>query len=330
MNPSSSTTLLTQVVPWSVHDSPRTILIGDSVESDGRFLLHTVASQVLENNTRQGRVLWLSCGPLTVKLIATALKKIGCEAATNYLRTLESNQQQQSSLVSSLPLSIRSLTADMGKQLETDEDLNMEAFTKQVYREAKEWLQQQQASSSSTSTSTDSVAVPWIILDDVSALGALVGERLAYGLVVSFNALAVRTESFGLVVRYSQDLDQERSSGASTVAGASVEQRSRQPDWVGAGGKGQRQAQQQDCVPWERSLVEVADCLVDVTPLASGYTREAHGRLLFTAVAAGRGWGGDIKGRTATSSSANDATPLVFNYCLTDNKVHAIPIRANV
>jgi hypothetical protein len=354
MNPGSSNTPLTDVVPWSVR-SPRTILVGDSVESDGRFVLCTLATQVLAvtttaaaaaadeskgkgSNSKPGRVLWLSTGPWTERLIANALKKMGCDAATTYLRTLEQQSKSQSQSQSiaagpggnnsdSSPLTIRSLAKDISQKIETEGDnLDIELFTKQVYRDAKQWLQKQ----SKASESSDEETVPWIILDDVSALGALVGERLAYGLVLSLNALATHTDtnsSFGLMLRCSQDLDQELSKD-STVMGASVEKQSiyRQPDWVGAGGQGRRYTNEE--VAWERSLFEMVDGIVDVLPLASGYTREAHGKLLFTACPGGRGWGDDSKGgRTSTLS---DGSTLVFNYCLTDSKVQAIQIRGTL
>jgi hypothetical protein len=229
----------------------------------------------------------------------------------------------------SSPLTIRSLAKDISKKIETEGDnLDIKLFTKQVYREAKQWLQQVQAESEAEET------VPWIILDDVSALGALVGERLAYGLVLSLNALATQStdtdssSSFGLMLRCSQDLDQELSKDP-TVMGASVEKQPiyRQPDWVGAGGQGRRYTKEE--VAWERSLFEMADGIVDVLPLASGYTREAHGKLLFTVCPGGRGWGDDSKGG-GRASTVIDGSTLVFNYCLTDSKVQAIQIRGTL
>jgi hypothetical protein len=330
MNPGSSTTPLTEVVPWTVRN-PRTILVGDSVESDGRFVLFTLAAQVLaaadeskgninsnsntNSKSKPGRILWLSTGgPWTERLIANALKKIGCDAANNYLRTLENKslELQVAADQGSPPLTIRSIAQDISRRVETDgENIDFELLTKQIYREAKQWLQEQSGSSSEES-------VPWIVLDDVSALGALVGERLAYGLVLSLNALSTHTDSFGLMLRCSHDLDQELSKDSATGASAD------QPNWVGAGGQGHRYSNEE--VAWERSLVEMVDGIVDVLPLASGYTREAHGRLIFTACPGGRGWSDDSKGRTTTLS---EGSTLVFNYCLTDSKVQAIQIRGS-
>ena len=63
-----------------------------------------------------------------------------------------------------------------------------------------------------------------------------------------------------------------------------------------------------DECPWERQLVEMADTVVDVVPLASGYSREVHGRLIFTS--------------KVGPASLQD----VYNYCLTDTQALAIRI----
>ena len=85
-------------------------------------------------------------------------------------------------------------------------------------------------------------------------------------------------------------------------------------------------------VAWERALVEMADGIVDVTPLPSGFAKDVHGRLVFT----GR-WGGglgwlDEEGNTAakpfvnTSSNSNFSTTIV-NFCCSDAGVRAIRLR---
>jgi len=280
MNMNVSGTPLTEVLPWSIQE-PRTILIADSIESDGRFLLHTLASQVL--SMKNGRILWLTCGAYTESLVANALKKLGCEVATAYLRNKE--------LAS---LKIQSLTQDFGNHLlalgDDSSEMNFEAFVKQIYHHVKEWLQ------------SNDETVSWIILDDISALAVLVGERLAYALVLSINALS-RTCS--VAVRCSHDRDQEEAMNLL---------KSMKPTWVGAGGCAR--SNNEEDIPWERSLVEIVDGIIDVVPLASGYTREAHGRLLFSETPTGRGWGGH-------------PTACIYNYCITDTKVLAIRIRGS-
>jgi hypothetical protein len=188
---SSSTTSLMDVFPWS--SDPCTILVGDSVQSDGRFVLHSLASQVLGSSN--GRLLWLSGAPLSPTLVATALKKIGCDAATIYLRDKQSGKS---------PLCIRSIPCELGDQVAdsmgedgSDETFCMqivEAFTKQLYREVKAWVTLQQSQHSPS----------WVILDDVSAMAALLGSRLTYSLILSLRAHSSE-HPFGLVIRCSQD-----------------------------------------------------------------------------------------------------------------------------
>jgi hypothetical protein len=98
------------------------------------------------------------------------------------------------------------------------------------------------------------------------------------------------------VVRYSHDVDVALEQSQESLS-----------MWLGGGGGGGsngNDGQVDYGEPWERHLVELADVLVDVTPLPSGVTRHAHGRLY-------------ISGRTVHVAS-------VYNYCLTDQAVLAM------
>lgn len=264
----TGTVPLTQALPWSTDD--HCILVTDSVETDGRFLLHTIASQAL-NSKRN--VLWLSCGPATDTLVATALRKIGCEAAASYLKSHRSTEWRQ-------PLAIHSIMVDLPNSQD-----DSQVYLRNLYQRIKE------------SCSTDSNNTT-IIVDDISALGNLLGERLVYFFLSYLRALP----DCSLVLRCSNDIDKESYQEEDLPAVHA----SRKVDWVGAGG---RRMQQVATIPWERTLVEFADWIVDVAPLASGYSREAHGRLVFTARAAA------------------PKEPLVMNYCLQDTSVSAIRLR---
>ena len=92
---------------------------------------------------------------------------------------------------------------------------------------------------------------------------------------------------------------------------------------------------------WERNLVELADGIVDVMPLQSGFSLEAHGRLVFTERKGGRGWrdaasvsGGRRVPSTArpTSSSAAGAPAFLttVNYCCEDSSIKAFRLRSSV
>ena len=298
-NPTNASTALIDVLPcWG--SKPATILVGDSVQTDGRFVLHTIASHVLSddnnnNEEQRRRLLWIAGGsPLTPALIASALKKMGCEVAARYLRQAERKNDDA--------LCIRCIASELAERLsggimvEPDKqqppEIDLEVFTKQLYRDIKTWLQD----SSSSSTS-------WVILDDVSTLAALVGSRLTYGLILSLRALACRDKEFGLVIRCAQDAGQAKVLETSG------------PAWIGAGGGGGDTPNENHDEPeWESALVELVDWVVDVMPLASGYTREAHGRLVLSSTG---------------SASGTTHTRLVYNYCLTDNKALAIQIHGS-
>jgi hypothetical protein len=293
---------LTEALPWSPKCN-RKVLVCDSVETDGRFLLHTLCTQVLAGN---GRVLWLTGGPVTETQVATGLKKIGCDAATGYLRNGASPS-----------LNIKSLAVEIATQtlvpVADQAAWNAEVYLKKIYQYIKTWIQQQD----------DSKGPSWVLLDDVSALASLVGERLVYCFVDSLSALASRLgeHSFGLMIRCSHDVDQE------FLKEQALNDNNTNSGWVGAGGQS-RDLQRQEWIPWERHLVELADGIVDVVPLTSGYSREAHGRLIFSERPGGRGWGdGNTSGVQATSTPWNK---LVINYCIQDNGVRAIRLRGTL
>jgi hypothetical protein len=272
-------TPLSQVFSWQENE---TVLIADSVESDGRFVLCTLSSQVL---SRRSNILWLCSTAITDQLILGALKKIGCDKMATMSAYLPENGHPTPEM---LPrLTIRSIPTLLDHALGhvEDEAFNEEIFVKDLYQKIKVWRLLQDKS--------DQHSESWVILDDVSALATLVGERLTYGLVLSLQALKVK-HPFGLAIRCSNDSDIE-AAGLMVV---------RSSDWFGAGGEAAHN--DRSTIPWERTLTELADTVVDVLPLASGYTREAHGRLIFT-------------GRSTE-------TTAVFNYCLTDNQVLAIRI----
>ena len=239
---------LTEALPWP---SPppsdgRCFVVCDSIETDGRFLLHTLASQVL---SASHAVCWVACGPWTDRLIATAMKKMGCETAAAYLRSSTSDNDNNR------PLHIRSVPVELATRLEEGSDpaeFDAELYIKELYHSIRSW------------TSSGSSNGDWIILDDVSALATLVGERLTYCFILSLRALANRTKTFSLMIRCSHDFDLESLKERDTTsvrAGGS-----RQVDWVGAGGRGASFGTQED-IPWERALTRTGrrDCQCGAT-----------------------------------------------------------------
>jgi len=382
----STAPALCDVVPWSTDDAC-TILVLDSLDSDGRFVLYQHAAQVLSSQSatpstatggglrrrrhkipqRQQRLMWLSGGPSTPKLIRQSLRKIGCapgaigssggsfsaagtgSAPSPYDRT-DGSQNRSSSL-----LTIRSLVSELSDFLQPqikiessscsdNEDgdgnnLQFELFVKRMYGQIKQWVGDN-GEPAAADSDHDPCPAPtcWIVLDDVSTFASIVGERLAFAFIQSLRSLSVRNGRFGLMIRCLNDHDQqawkdaeELKDAPSTATGGDI------PLWLGAGGRGYQRRYSDDAeIPWERSLVEIADFVVDVCPLLSGASREVHGRLIFTrkpASAIGSSGGdqeAESRGVRKTSSSIRASTlssSLVVNYCLIDNKVLAIRIQ---
>ena len=332
---------LTDALPWeaslSSSSSSRTFLVNDSMGTDGRFLLYTLASQVLSSSgsatattataakQKRGRVLWLACGPVTEGQILQGLKKIGCD------KTALSQVATANATTESL-LTIRSLVSELSTSLLSSNDgedvsFNEQDFAKKLYRYITEtWLPPQ--------TDDNVYHNHWIVLDDVSALANLLGEKLVYGLILALNAQSHQSSSssnnnFGLVVRCSNDHEAE---SLPSFAGSSVA--SSGPEWFGAGGGSASSSHTTtNNIPWERSLIELADGVLDVLPLTSGYTRELHGRIVMTQMPHGRGWS-DPPSSTASSKThppssrttqqQKQPSPMqIINYCITDQKIVA-------
>ena len=308
---------LVECLPWNpaVH---RRVLVADSLQTDGRFLSHTLASQVLgassssssssiAASSSSGQIFWISGAPLTSTQIATALKKIGCEAGTSYLRN--NDKPTKSSLT------IRPLAVEIAAELLNDPSTALSQSSmilRQVYQDLKRWLTQFE------SEEEGHQGPRWVILDDMSSLASVAEEKTVYSFINSIVALSTRNNNqFGVLIRASFDHDQK------LIQKAAEANNNLAVGWLGAGG---RHREADEWIPWERSLVELADGIVDVVPLSSGYSREAHGRLTFSERAGGFGWGAD----RASQKVSHHWNQVVVNYCLTDGGVRAIRLRGSL
>ena len=178
-----------------------------------------------------------------------------------------------------------------------------EQYLKSVYHDVKKWIhqqQQQQESSAAKTENNDEESSPqlsppilWIVLDDVSSLATILGDKVVYCFVDSILSLVSTVDNCGTIIRCSIDLDQmaykQLAIEDKDVSG-----------WIGSGGLSIKQSQKDQSmynrsnIPWERYLLDnssVIDGIIDVLPLPSGFSREAHGRLIFSEPPNGRGWG---------------------------------------
>ena len=323
----TNTVPLEEALPWS-SQIPRNVLICDTLESDGRFLLANMATQILskKNSGGSGNVLWLSFGPTTQRQVATALKKMGCDVAAAYLRNTSNTTGGN--------LTIKSLSTEIGDTILTSLSegsspstlFDGEKWIKGLYQEIKLWIQ------SKPPTSDEIHQSPcWIFLDDLSALNTMLGERLVFKFVDSLLSFSRHSANkFGIAIRCCNDVDYILSKRADDDGKSHDKE-----GWLGAGGSAHKVAlkqNQNDLIPWERCLELKVDAIVDVLPLTSGYSREAQGRLIFSECPTGRGWGTNHKLKPKTQSSAvatgSRVNEFLINYCLNDNGVRAIRLRS--
>lgn len=287
---SSIHTPLLEICSWRNNE---TVLVTDSVESDGRFVLCTLAAAA-SISSNQNRVLWICCTALTDTLTLAALRKIGCDKDfINSAHLPESSLPSSPRGAVSPRLTIKSIPELLDVVLssnreEMQQDFDAERFIKGVYKSVSDWIRL----STQDTTAANHTSNAWVILDDVSALSSLIGEQCTYELILSLQSLkSYDTQNgYGLALRCSNS---EYIDSFTT----------RPSSWFGAGENDTLGATAR---PREESLVELADVVVDVLPLSSGYTREAHGRLMLT-------------GRTHPTS-------LMCNYCLTENQASVIRI----
>jgi hypothetical protein len=307
---------LTEALPWA--DPPttgRTYLVNDAMDTDGRFLLYTLTSQVLSSKaTRQGRVLWLGFQPVTEEQIVQGLKRIGCDRNVLAMPPIPQHQQQDAISSKTAKLTIRSLWVELSTRMLDEENIDSfsEAnFMKEILDYVDQWVLVEGDNVNS-----------WIILDDVSTFSSFVGERLMYHFIITLNARS-RSKGFGLMIRCSND---QEDQSLPVYSGASMKG---YQDWFGAGGTRSHVSHDEE-PPWERALVELADGVMDVLPLTSGYTRELHGRIVLTRMPLGRGWEDDpstVQNDSGSSSlpTTKNNTPKqyppamqIINYCITD------------
>jgi hypothetical protein len=247
-----------------------------------------------------------------------------------------------------------------------------ESFLKNIYKQIKEWKKSHMGSMNRANPKSCLV-----LLDNVSQLANFFGPRLVYSFILQVRSLlqqeqpidgsSTTTNPFSLIVSCSHDMDQEYYLAATnqeqsnqSVTGA------KQAQYIGAGGRGvllsspaelalleqranyellggdSRGGESMDVPVWERALVELADGIIDVTPLPSGFARDVMGRLVFTERKGGLGWkggkdhedkirrnNGSLHGGSGGGSIGNvKFSSQIVNYSCWEGGVKAIRLRA--
>jgi hypothetical protein len=405
MSPSSSsssgcgsTQPLTDILPWgspvllgSSHGeaaknasapkhTSRTVLISDSLSTDARFLLHTLALQFLsskigpQNNDADeisGSVLWICCGspPVTEKQIALQLRK----AMQHNL-----GDDGSSSFGSVSVANIPSELADAALQSE-DKDFFHEAYLRRLHGRIVYWLQHGELLTNDnfiekTKSQTQNTGLPnasrrhsLIIIDGALTLATLFGDNTTQMFISSTSAslksytkklnddstksqatltniLAVRCTSpddGGLynITDLTTIIDSGRTKGQKLRSEYS---RLLRP-WLGVGSAGvddtiqifhieeqshhfSLQPQSTAAFLSKSGLYELADAIVDVSPLESGYARDVLGRLSFSTTWNGNGWWG--RDEDSAGQGGNYGS-ICVNYRCDDSGVRIMRLRCS-
>jgi len=339
------------------------------------------------------KVFWVACGSLTEKHIFAALKKIGCDIPSSLFSAKspkQSSKQHSCVQVINVMLELDEMFQNTNNnfhlEAENDDKYNHETYIKTIYQRIQAWIKGEESkrpSSSSSSSSNHHL----LILDNVALLSAFFGAPLTQVLIQKLRSLIRQTNNNNnngcLTILCSHDIDQELyiAKTAEEKQNTSVSGGKR-AQYIGSGGRGTYLNSKDFSIleqnalyelehggegleggvvtstTWERQLVELADGIIDVVPLASGFARDVHGRLIFTERPGGLGWRGDCPVTTESSQrvehanlatktvsktskqknamkytnleSSNDSqlfSSKIVNYCCTESGVRAIRLR---
>lgn len=313
---------LQDALPWGKGNPPShgcCIFITDSIETDGRFLLHTLSVEYLSNSNtalanrseNNRKVLWLSCEAYSGRNILAAIKKISKESMP--LITDRSSPSSASSdwefisICDELSTLIFHAEEGLLKNL-------ISSFARDLFGKIKQLLSRDLPARLEDENVAISRPPCWlVVIDDVSILRQLLGCHNTLALIQSIRAI-IRSQGGCLAFRASNTLEREKNSTAKPT------------QWAGAGGEldAQCRISQDGEIILENILAELADGVVDVLPLPSGFSREAHGRLLLTEVLGAKGWN---HGRNLGDSRSNASTKFMLNYFCDESDVKAIHLR---
>ncbi|KAL7509223.1 hypothetical protein ACHAXN_010911 [Cyclotella atomus] len=373
----------------------RTLLITDSLSTDARFMLHTLALQFLSSKSMlpsdtdgkldEGSVLWISCGspPVTDKQIALGLRK----AMQHNLGSFGgdgSNVIRSSNLGSVNVVYIPSELAEAA--LLSEENFSHDSYIKRLYRRVVHWLHTRDLASHDK---IDQIVGQHndgqranrgpilIILDGVTTLASLFSDSLTQMFVLSVSAALARythtpqmnshskatiTVTNLLAIRCTSpddgglynilDLNEFEDTGRTKGQKLRSEYSRLLRPWLGVGSYGAGSddqmfhlEEQSHCLSLQTHSIpqllnksgwyELADAIVDVSPLESGYARDVLGRLTFTTSWNGKGWWGESQTHTKkgaseenTASQGGHFGSICVNYRCDDSGVRIMRLRS--
>ena len=208
----------------------------DSDRTDARFLLLTLACEY-------EKIIWISCTPAgTEQNIKLAHKRSSGKSGTR-------------SDVNDSKICVFHVMDEFAHIVEGESDHQTGAIQQEFAKKLLQRIKQD----------IDGCNECVTIVDDLSLLSLILGQKLSYGLVQCILAINPGNTIF----RASLDVDQ--NALFTEIKG----------DWLD-GIQDSTTGRLQTHGVWERSLIELCDTRIDVVPLESGFSREAHGRIIIS------------------------------------------------
>ena len=223
-------------------DLGETIGIFDSDRTDGRFLLYTLASSGNHDIT------WISCSPSgTERNLMLAMKRIGKGHGQNMSEGF-------------IMENVINVTSDIAQvAMENEKELNFDGLIRSYISRLAHRIKKIVDECKTKET----IHRPLIVIDDISELATLFGrDNLAVGFLQCL--LSITTS---VIFRASMAIDQKDFF------------RSIKDDWLDGMNA---MTKNSDGDVWERGLLDFCDTWIDVVPLESGFSREAHGRVIIS------------------------------------------------
>ena len=271
-----NSTSLVDAFPFSTtvgitdNDKKKTYGIFDCIDTDGTFIITNLLSylkqqqqQQQQQQTKVPKILWIGCGPFTSQSqnIIQALKKSNCD----FGRTLPSSLWIHC-IPTDLATHVFSPTKNDSDEMKDDDDWDSNEYLRKLIQTI-----QLQITKMTTSGNEEEVVM---VLDDVTALSMLVGNTNAF-----YFLQKLRSMNHTIIFKCSHELESQKD--LPLVHNKPI-QRQQMP-WIAAGGGSSSSGGRYDSSHyWESTLVDLADEIIDVLPLPSGFSKQVHGRIIFT------------------------------------------------
>lgn len=342
--------IISNLLAWK--DKPpikgQTILLTDTIKTDGRFMLHILASQYISmyrnnntndnikskkgsqftttqtqqshycppnhNNSSNGKLIWISCTNETEKQIMKSINIYYDKIPSSSSTTKRISSSYSCFEIISVPKEIFSNTLEDDNYLY---QLYLRIFPKIIMDD---------------DDGDDSNKEVTIIIDDLSYLINFFGDRQVFGFIQelrnrsksnTYNNKNNKNYLSALILRNCTEILHPSNLSSKVYIGTDVFIKD----------KGEIITDSNKTSSFEYLLYEITDGIIDIIPLSSGYYKDSttHGRILFTEcynTTNNRFYNGFSNNVDEKTRIVSD--PFIISFCYTDHGVRLNALRRNV